>query len=1104
MSQLIDLGKLRFHFAGEWSSTTTYEMNDVVKYGGNVYVYTYGLKTSGNLPTSTTYWAMMIQGFKFRGVFSAATEYRIGDGVAHGGKVYIAVVDSTGQTPPNATYWSQFADGIQYEGTYDNTKAYQKNDVVVLGGVVYIAKTDTTGNNPTNATFWDKFVDGISAQGVYNAATAYVVGDLVAYGSNIYRCKQNSTGNLPTNTTFWDPYLYGFSNRGAWSSGSAYKIGEIVTYGGSTYQAKQDNTNANPSTSTTNWEKLTYGFKNRGDWTTATEYITDDVIVYGGNSYIALVPHASTTFSTDLAANKWQKFNSGIRWRGTWTANTNYLKDDIVKNAVGTAYIAKEDHTSDATAFNTDLTANKWEVFVLGGADVLPTIQASDPGQSLTVLTNGTSIDWIGATQSVNTYYVAPHGTDVPAAGKNLATPFASIKYACSVANAAGVPATIFVKTGNYAEQLPIVVPPNVAIVGDNQRTTIVQPKTGLSDNGTTINSESTMWLLSNGSILNKMTFIGMTGWVPGTTASDITTSTIKGVVARLNPASPVTSKSPYVLECSAICTGGVGALVDGSVHATGAKSMIFHGYTVISDNGVGYWIKDGGKAEIVSCFTYYCYFGYASTGGGHIRALNGNNSYGTWGAVSRGFDASETAVTGTLLGQQLNFTYTGGLVNVGDTVTAQNGATGIVTNVQYTSDKVYVRNTTGTFVVGNTLTFTSGGTGTVKAGALENQKGFVLVMNGLTAAPKPGQSIQIAGDSFAYVVQSVSGTYTNGSSEIVVVLSQEKPTGSASGAAVTLRSKYSQIRLTGHDFLSIGTGGVITTNYPGEPTQPAAPGNETDEVFPGRVFYVSTDQDGNFRVGEYFRIDQATGRATLNASAFDLAGLTSLRLGSIGAQLGETINEFSSDATLSGNSNTAVPTEFAVKSYADQRVLKSGDTMTGTLTLPANGLVVGSGTNQLRAENGSIGLGLVPVANNGILQLGAHATIEALIETTTLVAAAPTSTTTHDLITSAVRYHTTNTANNWTLNLRGDASTTLNSIMQIGQSITVAMLVTNGGTAYYQTGFQVDGSSVTVRWSGGNTPSQGNVNSVDIYSITVVKTGNAQFTAFGAQTRFA
>jgi hypothetical protein len=962
MSQLIDLGKLRFNFAGDWSQSTTYESNDIVKYGGNVYVYTYALSTSANVPTNTTYWALMVEGFKFKGVYNPATAYKIGDGIAYGGKVYVSVLDSTGQTPPNVTYWSQFADGIQYEGTYNNATAYQKNDVVIYGGSVYIAKQDSTGNDPTVTAFWDKFVEGISAKGVYNAGTAYVPGDLAAYGPNIYRAKANTTGNVPTNTTYWEIlvtgstyqgvysgattyYLndivtygsntyrskqtqsatlptvsanwelltQGFSYQGTWSSATAYKIGHVITYGGSLFQAIADNTNVNPTVTAT-WNKLVYGFKNRGNWATSTQYDIDDVVVWGGNSYIALIPHASTVFETDLAAVKWQKFNSGIRWRGTWTTATNYLKDDIVKDAAGSAYIATTEHTSSA-GFQTDVTANKWAVFAVGGANVLPTIQADDAGQSLTVSANGSSVDWIGATQSANTFYVAPHGADTITSGKNLTTPFASIKYACQQAPAGS---TIFVKTGTYNEQLPITIPANTAIVGDNQRTVIIQPKSGNSDDGTTPNAQATMFFMSDGSILNKMTFKGMTGWVPGTTAADITTSTIKGVVARLNPSSPVLIKSPYVLECSAIGTGCIGALIDGSVHGSGAKTMIFHGYTVIGDNGVGYWVKDGGKAEIVSCFTYYCYFGYTASGGGFIRALNGNNSYGTWGSTARGFDSSETAVTGTLYGQQLNFLYGSGNINVGDTVTSSAGGTATVTNVQISGNKVYVTGSSGTFALGNTLTFTSGGTGTVSAGALENQKGFVLILNNLTARPIPGASITITGDSVSYVVQSVSGSWTNASSVIALILAQEKPTGSASGVSCTFRYKYSQIRLTGHDFLSIGTGGITTTNYPGTPTQAAAQGNETDEAFPGRVYYVSTDQDGNFRVGEYFRIDQATGRATLNANAFDLAGLTSLKLGSIGAQLGETINEFSSDATLSGNSNTAVPTEYAVKTYID------------------------------------------------------------------------------------------------------------------------------------------------------------------------------------------
>lgn len=916
MTQLLDLGKLRFHFAGDWLAGTVYEPNDVVKYGGNVYVYKYGLKTSGNLPTDTLYWALMVEGFQFTGVFSPTAEYRVGDGIAYGGKVYIAIADSVGQIPPNPTYWSQFVDGIQYEGAYSNVQAYQRNDVVSLGGIAYIAKVDTIGNDPTDPTYWDRFVDGISPEGVYNDATSYVIGDLVAYGSNIYRCTANSTGNLPTNSSYWAPFVYGFEYRGNWSSGSSYKIRELVTYGGSLYQAISDNNNIDPSDNPSVWDKVTYGFRNRGQWASATSYVTDDVVYHGGNTYIALEPHASTVFETDLGNGQWSKFSSGIRWRGNWTASTAYLKDDVVKDAVGSAYIAVGDHQSSAE-FATDLNDGKWLTFVRGGDDVLPAIAAGDSGKSLTILPNGTDIAWIGVTASDNVYYVGPDGVDDSFHGKNLSSPYASIKYACGQAPAGS---TIFVKTGSYQEQLPIIVPQGVAIVGDNQRTVLVQPAAGLSDDGVTPNAQATMFLMSDASILNKMTFAGMTGWVPdATTPEDIELSDPKGIVVALNPASPIVSKSPYVLECSAIGTGCIGAYIDGSVHASGARSMIFHGYTIISDNGVGYWATHS-KAEIVSCFTYYCYFGYASTNGGHIRALNGNNSYGTWGCVSQGYDPAETPIVGAIEGRQVNAEGFSGAWTAGDTVTTPGGFSATVTNVQYSAGKIYVKNITGTVSVGDTLTSSAGGTATVATGGLEDQKGFVLVANGFASIPLPGQSLQIAGDVYSYVIQSISNTYVDSSSDMILVLAQEKPTGSPDDTAVYLRSDYSQIRLTGHDFLSIGTGGITSTNYPDEPLQQPSPGNETNQVYPGRVYYVSTDQDGNFRVGQFFRIDQATGRATLDTTAFDLSGLSSLRLGSIGAQIGEEINEFSSDVTLSGNSNQAVPTEYAVKTYIDSQ----------------------------------------------------------------------------------------------------------------------------------------------------------------------------------------
>ena len=78
MSQIIDLENL-FSFCGDYDATTMYEVNDIVKYGGNVYVYTYALKAL-NVPTDTTYWALMVDGFKFQSVYDNSISYRPGDG----------------------------------------------------------------------------------------------------------------------------------------------------------------------------------------------------------------------------------------------------------------------------------------------------------------------------------------------------------------------------------------------------------------------------------------------------------------------------------------------------------------------------------------------------------------------------------------------------------------------------------------------------------------------------------------------------------------------------------------------------------------------------------------------------------------------------------------------------------------------------------------------------------------------------------------------------------------------------------------------------------------------------------------------------------------
>jgi len=169
----------------------------------------------------------------------------------------------------------------------------------------------------------------------------------------------------------------------------------------------------------------------------------------------------------------------------------------------------------------------------------------------------------------------------------------------------------------------------------------------------------------------------------------------------------------------------------------------------------------------------------------------------------------------------------------------------------------------------------------------------------------------------------------------------------------------------------------------------------------------------------------------------------------------------------------------------------------TNILTLQTNGtngLTIDASQNVSFANQLSLGV------SGTTMQLK----LSAAAETVTIAATAATGTVNFDVSTQSILYYTSNASANWTLNIRGDGSTTLNSIMATGQSVTVTHLVTQGGTAYYNSAITVDGTSVTPKWSGGTAPSAGNANSVDVYTYTLIKTGSGSFTVFASQTRYA
>ena len=682
------------------------------------------------------------------------------------------------------------------------------------------------------------------------------------------------------------------------------------------------------------------------------------------------------------------------------------------------------------------------------------------------------------------------------------------------------------------------------------------------------------MFYMRNGTGLRNCSISGLAGAL-GSANSYGTKRPTAGAFVSLDPGfgvsdtrAHIVSKSPYVQNVSTFGTACIGLKVDGAIHNAGYDSIVANDFTQILSDGIGAWVTNLGRAELVSVFTYYNHVGYLAENGGKIRATNGNNSYGDFGSVAEGQDATEVPITGTVDNRSTEATVTNvltdgnniltleysnagvgytaggttisptgegygaainsavvattggvyevrllnpsndlggagykvaaGVAQAGTTtqITISNTDTG--TNSTYTGMSIFITsgvgagqygyvnaynsgtkiatikkhsdasdgwdhvtgvaiaatlNDTTNYIIEPRVTFSGGGvsayadiakgrvsvadgkiaavriwdsgTGYSSAptftltdpnntddaphavrygdGVLRQptwtnrgtsfttaaatitgdgyadryQAGNFVQVSGLASSPQAGANITFAGVAGTWY-KLVAVTNLTGSGPYAGLL-QLSPLVSVTdapehGEAVSATIRYSQVRLTGHDFLDIATGDFAETNYPGTPSTNPNQTKETNDFGGGRVFYTSTDQDGNFRVGSLFSIEQSTGIATLNADAFNISGLNQLQLGAVAlGGTGATITEFSTDGTFTANSDNIVPTQKAIKTYITSQIgggageLNVNSLTAGVVQISGSTITTttGVGINTLQKVNFTKGVDGHPLAMN-------------------------------------------------------------------------------------------------------------------------------------------
>ena len=466
------LGRIRFVWKNTWTTGTPYYKDDVIRYGGNTYICAVGHTSAADFNTDLEYnptkWNLMTEGQAWKSDWAPNTFYKINDIVKYGGQLYICNDSHTSAATAalgletNTSSWTIFAEGFDWKNNWATSTRYKPNDLVRYGGYTYVCNEGHTSTSTVasglevDQSKWDDFNPGLEYKGDWTTGTRYKKNDIVKNGAGLWICTTHHTAAAAflTDIANWSQFVEGIEYEAVWNSSTVYQPGDVVLHGGHQYIAKSVHSNVSPTAadSSVNWALFSEGFKFEFDWNSGATYEPGHIVRLRGYTYLCTTTNGNVEPPN---TSYWQRLNSGISWRGEWTNSTAYKLGDAVRFNTS-AYICVQGHTSnddDSTTTGdqgrspqSDVTGTYWNLLSSGSETAVLTtrgdmvyyggagptrLPVGIEGQVLR--SNGTDPEWVSLGYSDHTYYVAPHGVDAPfpVHGGTLDMPWKSIRYAC-------------------------------------------------------------------------------------------------------------------------------------------------------------------------------------------------------------------------------------------------------------------------------------------------------------------------------------------------------------------------------------------------------------------------------------------------------------------------------------------------------------------------------------------------------------------------------------------------------------------------------------------------------------------------------------------------